>query len=515
MGNGLRIGFNRAPCGSGKSYSDAVLKVTTPGRYLIVRDRVEAIDEYIATLYDLMKHHGTNPIVVSIRSEPNNRGHSVRNEVEALPERYDQMQHVIAIVTHKALMMADFSGFGGWHCTIDETPVILDRQDLVTKRSSEFFERHYALESVHKDWSAVTLTATGWDTTGADLEADDGARYLKVFHDRVTDATPLPPGPVPARISNRAKQSGRQVICNLSDWSEMEDGRRWTWWSLWSPYQLSEFASVEFLANGFDQSVTFALLRSVWPEIDWYETHNASPRTFAHRSVRIEYFARRHVASKSFLESADGIDHLGRIGRYVAERGETYIWTANNAFAQHLSALSPDAKLRPHQAGSNRWDAINSATMVYAAKPSMESRAVMNLLAVDANVWVRSYEHEAILQFMCRTSVRNPASTDTVVLRVYDKAQADYLVRYFEAAPHVTVAAFCVDLGYANLVRTAAGVVARVLTPEEADQKAAALRLRKKETERKRRAAKKAAETAAGIVKVRGRPTGWRKGEAA
>lgn len=479
----MKVQHYTAPCGAGKSYQAAIKMVNCTGRYLVVRDRVEAIQEYAGQLAAMASQAGVTIPIATITSQ---KGSSVRFEVENVPSRYHALDHVIVLITHKAMMMSDFSDFAGWHIIIDETPVVLDRQELQTSQSREFFERNYELAEVNKAWSSVTLSRDGWSITPRDLEADDCFRLLRVFHERVTSATPLPLDAT-TRMARRAHDhdaSRRAVIGNLKEWGDMVDGRRWSWWSLWSPHQLDAFESVEMMANGFDQSMTFKMLKTFNPSIEWVEVKLASSRTFTTRPVRIEYFADRHVASQTLFEDEAGKANLRAIGRYLSTRNQ--IWMANDRHAEHLDGIG-GIQLHPHQAGSNQWAGIHNATCIYSAKPSEETRAVMEFMNVPATAWTHSHEFEAILQFACRTSIRDPQSDKAVTLTVYDKEQADYLATYFRAQPHCVVEVAHVDLGINDEIRQR-GRKKVELTPEQADAKKAERAAKKLKAQQVRRA---------------------------
>ena len=463
----MRISYCTAPCGSGKSYQAATRMLDCPGRYVVVRDRVQAIEDYAQDLNRFL--HSRQYLAVPVAKITSETGLSVRREVEAVPGRYNALPHIIVLITHKALMMSDFSEFQGWHLLIDETPVVLDRQELRTRRSTEFFTRHYQLEPLNKEWSSVTLTRNGWETTPADLESDDVARSMRTFHQRVTLATPLPEH-APVKIKRVAASVQPAVVTNLQDWKEMEDGRQWTWFSVWSPRQLEAFESVEFLANGFDKSVTFELIQTLNPHIEWEERRLTSSRTFQRRKVVIEYFAERHTASMSLFETIAGKSYLGLIRDHLADRDQ--IWMANERHADELVGMG-GLKLQPHQAGSNAYAGYHAATAIYSAKPSAETRGVMNFLGIDPSAWTRSYEHEAILQFVCRTSIRTPESNASVHFAVYDRVQADYLASYFRDQQHCEVEMFATDLGFANVHRTVAGPRAKPLSVEDMNIKIA------------------------------------------
>lgn len=487
----MKIKYYTAPCGAGKSYQAATRMINTPGRYIVVRDRVEAITEYQTQLYGMAVAANVD---VRIHSIVAIKGQSVRLNVEEIPEKYN-VHHAIILITHRALMMCDFSGFSGWSIIIDETPVVIDRQDLQTSQSRAFFEANYELETIKngKDkpsgWSGVTLSKGGWDMAPADFENDDCFRMLRIFHERVTAASTAPDN-APQRVARRAvDEVQRAVIGSLDDWSDMDDGRRWTWWSLWSPKQLKAFDSVEFMANAFDKSMTFEVLRNFNRDIDWIEVPLSAGRKFENRKVIVRHYTDSHVATATLFDTDKGQGYLNAIAKHQAK--DRQIWMTNDRHGDAL-AMMGGLKLRPHQAGSNAYADQHAATAIYAVKPSSETRAMMHLLGVDPSVWTRSYEHEAILQFVNRTSIRDPKSTATVTFTVYDKEQADYLASYFRDQSHCDVSVEMIDLGFAHVKRTKAGVASRVLTVDEAEAKRDARKAQKTEAQRKRREALKA-----------------------
>jgi hypothetical protein len=481
----MKIKYYTAPCGAGKSFQAATRMINTPGRYIVVRDRIEAIAEYQTQLYAMAV---AADVDVPIHSIVAVKGQSVRLKVEEIPDKYN-VHHAIILITHKALMMCDFSGFAGWSIIIDETPVVIDRQDLQTSQSRSFFETNYELETVAKGWAGVTLSKAGWDIAPVDFENDDCFRMLRIFHERVTAASTLPDNATQRMARRSVDEVQRAVIGSLDEWSDMDDGRRWTWWSLWSPKQLAAFDNIEFMANAFDKSMTFEVLRNFNRDIEWIEVPLSAGRKFENRKVIIRHYVKNHVSSMTLFDSEQGQGYLNAIAKHQSK--DRQIWMTNDRHADALSMMGGLA-LRPHQAGSNAYAAQHAATCIYAVKPSSETRAMMHLLGVHPDVWTRSYEFEAILQFVNRTSIRDPHSTETVTFTVYDKEQADYLAAYFHDQPHCDVSVEMVDLGFANVKRTKSGVAARVLTVDEAEAKRAARKAQKTDAQRKRREAIKA-----------------------
>ena len=455
------INYTNAPCGAGKSYTAAQRMTSIAGKYLVIRDRVEAIAEYAKLLAGMCGSGGI--LIETITSGKAFEANSVRARVESLPDFHRETGHVIVLITHAAMMMSDLSQFLGWHAIIDETPPVLSRQDVRSKASYDFLAANYRLEAVAETpgWASVTLTGAGWQLTPADFYCDDLVRPLRGFHERVTLASPPPDGEYGQRIARRVAHEDRRnaVLVNLNDWSEVKadviGGRVWSWWSLWSPTVLAGFESVEFMANGFEQSLTFALWRAVHPEISWTKRDIASRRQFEPRNVRIQYFAHKHRASATFLASAEGVEALRLIGQHLSD-GRSRIWMANEAHAENLPGIS-GTRLSPRKAGSNEFSDYHEAVCIYSAKPRCEARTVLSLLGIDSDVWVDTHEHETILQFACRTSVREPMSSTDVTLVVYDEDQANYLKRYFDAQAHTSATIELVDLGFAELERSSLG----------------------------------------------------------
>lgn len=484
----MKVYYNSAPCGTGKSYQAAQRIVGLEGRYIVVRDRVKAALEFQRHLTEISIGMGR---ILPIAVISNERGRSVRLEVENVVNDYDSLPHVVVIITHKAMQMCDFSSFAGWDIIIDETPNVLDQQELQTGLSVEFFKKNYVLTPLNETWSSVTLTREGWQLTPADLEQDDCVRMLRVFHERVTHASDLPDDATRDMMkrAHAGPAGSRAVISNLSAWDDMQDGRQWTWWSLWSPLQLSAFNSVTIMANAFDASMTFKILRNVHPDIEWIPVNSVNTRNFAHRRVVIEYFARNHVASRALFGEEVGRDNLHRIARYL--QGRNQIWMANERHEDYLDGIG-GRQLSPQQAGSNQFALYHAATAIYTAKPSDAMRSVLEVLGVGDGAWTHTNEYEIILQFMARTSIRNPDSTEPVTMTVYDENQATYLSDYFAAQPYCDVEMRHVDLDLTDHARKR-GRPALVMSPEEADAKVAADRAKRAAAQKVRRASAKAA----------------------
>lgn len=432
-----------APAGAGKSYYAAQQIINTKASHLIVRDRLEAIEEYRAELHEMCPSLLTDSITSATVS-------NVRASVRDVPGRF--IGHCAVFITHEALMSCDMSAFEGWHIWIDETPAIFTQETFTSNISHDFLRRNYQLAQVDEggDWHSLALTEAGWRQGLKEIGSDDALKVYRTLHERVMASSDLPKG-LPARLTKDVHHDPRRVvICDMSSWDDAGDQRPWTWWSAWSPRSLSAFASVTFMANSFDQSLAFAFFRKFDQADDWKRIE-IEHRPYRERDVTIEYFVHAHQASRNLFTQYEGKAYLRQIVGHLGARQQ--IWMTNERYAPSLHGMA-GKQLRPKQAGSNSYSDYHNAACIYAAKPSPEQQNILESIGLDPTIWTETNEHEVILQFGTRTSIRDPDSAEPVTLTVYDAKQAGYLKRYFESLTHCKVTTQLTDLGFASVERS-------------------------------------------------------------
>ena len=152
------------------------------------------------------------------------------------------------------------------------------------------------------------------------------------------------------------------------------------------------------------------------------------------------------------------------ISQYLTNRNQ--IWSTNQRYLGYLFGIGGQY-LTPKQAGSNEHQHHPMATMIYTSKPSKEDRNVLEAIGIDPMVWTETHELETILQFACRTSVRDPNSTESLTFTVYDATQARFLADYFSALDHCEVEISHIDLGFTKPERKKPGRKRITRTPEE------------------------------------------------
>jgi hypothetical protein len=483
----MEVYVDESEAGMGKTHR-AIGRITRNNRKVVfITERKQSFSELEHDIRVSASMHGTSPFIGQIHSDNDNRGLSVAKEIERAPDLYAGCSHVVLIATHAALMRCDFAGFAGWEIIIDEVPAFLDFEEKDTHLDRDYFERFYRLIPVAPEWHAVELSQEGQSLSVADVRADQSHTHLSVFHARVMEASR--PG------------AKRHVLCNLSRWADMSDRKvRWCWASVFSLRQLEAFNRVELLGNRFRQNVGSKLAQALdGDEVEWETLPPLSAtRHFVHRNVEISYFTER-PAARSLFETADGQRALAAIGGYlrgVLPAGNS-IWTANETSDRRLpspkeliSLLASDY-LKPKQAGTNRYKAISHAAAIYTAKPCPNLRGLLIAFGIDPDEWTRSTEYEAILQFVTRTSVRDPHNATTVRLWVFDSGQAQYLKDYFDGLAHVTATISCADLDLNLAPKSGGGRPAVVRSP--AQQAAHEAERRSIDAARKRKDRKKAA----------------------
>ncbi|MBD8546076.1 hypothetical protein [Sphingomonas sp. CFBP 8760] len=450
------------------------------GRHLFVVDRKETMFARQSTMTKIAVNssHYMPTLCVSSDNDRSSKRIGVRRRIHDLANDYANHPDMCVFITHEGMRMCDFSDFTGWSIWIDEVPDIMDNEVMNIAVSRVIFESLYDLHPIHNEdgeptgWSEI-LCRNG-DVNLAMMANDDIANGLRALHRRVLEA----------------KATGRRsVIVNGNAWSDFGGDRKCNWFSIWSPEHISNFQSVTFLANAFTDSLTFQIMQSMWPNIQWMEVKTKNTRHFAKRKVTIHYYAESHLGSRRLFWSDEGKANLAKVCADINMRvaGRSHIWMCNSADAETIDLTG--RKLSPKQAGSNEYQDVSTATCIYTVKPDADQRKVYELLGVDSNYYTQTNERETILQFACRTSVRDPASTADLDLFVYDKAQAEYLLRYFQRDERGYAVATMElhDLGFADAQRKC-GRPTITRTPEE-----------KRELARQRKAEQRANKKAAGL----------------
>jgi hypothetical protein len=264
------------------------------------------------------------------------------------------------------------------------------------------------------------------------------------------------------RVLESDRSNYRNVICDLLDWQamtqmiEFTDGtkepREWVWGSLFTLNALEAFSTILILGNRFRESLSFKLLdeaaRADGMQVEWSVRNTSRPISWKRRRVNLHHFSDR-CASRFHLMSDEGRENIAKIDVFLAGsiKAENLIWTTNDKFASFFKALPENRRLKAKQAGSNEFAGCNQAAAIYTVKPSPKVEGLLKTHSVTADDWTQTNEHEVLLQFITRTSLRDPASAETVDLYVYDREQAAYIAERIGCLPHVDLHESKIDLG--------------------------------------------------------------------
>lgn len=423
----IKVFVDESPAGSGKTTRILQDITSRDGKFLFVVERIEQFFEVSGEIRKLWQGQKGLPFIVQISSRDGRRG-SVSRKIEKLPSDHLNDQHVIVLTTHAALLSSDFSGFAGWEIIVDEVPPFLDFEQKQTHLDQAFFQTHYELDPVGDRWATVSPTAAGSALSVSDVRCDESHCHLAVFHRRVLDASR--PG------------ARRLVLCNLTSWAAMSDKNvQWCWASTFSLRELEAFERVTLLGNRFRADIGAKLSNAFDVEqVEWVELPTLrGQRQFLNRPVHIRYFSESRLASRTLFESRKGQQMLREIGSFLTGKLECadHIWSGNssqtNSFVSdecqsvrsglEQGGLSPMRYLSPRQAGTNAHMHCTHAAAIYSAKPAPNLINLLNALDIPADDWTRSVEHETILQFMTRTSLRDANNCSPVHLWVFDRAQ--------------------------------------------------------------------------------------------
>ena len=421
--------YSDARCGAGKTYWAIQKLACNLGKTILAVDRIEIADQRAKAIKDAAEDAGMAPLVAVIVSEdcnPNVR-RSVARRIEDAAVELAGNRHIILVVCHAGLRMADLSGFSGWNLVIDEAISLLDHQTHDTGAMFAWLDANYEIGPEGHDGSHP-VRFIGSFSPGEMTRK--GSREWAAFH-----------------LSVLTGQARVDVSC----WSERG---RWSAWRLIDPaIHFESFDQITVLADSFAQTET-GLLMGMNPgitlvELDELKKRDAS-RRWRSRSVVIEYFLDDRAVSDGLLNAEDFRPTLKAIGSYLAANTspDDHLWSCNDDQVRVLRDCGiRGTKTQPVQAGSGEFSHLTAVTFLYSAKPTPEAVALYGRWGVSKDQLIAAREFNAIRQYVMRSNARVPDSDLPIVIRVYDHHQATDLETYLGESYGFSVAIQHVDLG--------------------------------------------------------------------
>lgn len=519
------IRYDNGPCGSFKTTRCVREMALKPARYVYAVDRREVMQERHDKIVAMAAERGLCPIIkiVCSRSDKHNVEGvmSVTQEIARIPRVLDKAEHLIVIVTHEALKSVDWSPYEGFRLIIDEVPTVWYHEQRQTPALAEHFRANYDLaptagayakvvarstvEAVDREANAVTLR---------DYQTDEIMRTFAVFH--------------------RRAMTSDGVHVDLNDWSEMAlPDRKWSWYSIFNIRELEHFGSIWIVGNAFEHSLFYRLIveRALDPENPEFGIEfrplpdNHLSQEWQRRKLRIRYFAENHVAGSNLWseDSSPYQDAQHKWADWIARHSDpdNHYWTANlrhvalwSSAAAKDTPTIPGIAISPKCSGDNRLRDITVASVCYSAKAKPAEKTAYKVFNITGDMIKRAREYEDLIQIAFRSSLRVAADTRDVEIRVYDRAQAEFLRDYLDDAGFpFDVDLIYTDIGIDDVVRKTRKehdfdrALAGCRTEEDRRKKAEWMMMTPAQKAAKRRADKRAAEIAAGKpVRSRGRP---------
>jgi hypothetical protein len=464
---------------------------STPGQYLFAVDRREVIDTRIARIAEKAAAEGAYPVIQPIFSNSEERFEggtkNVRQALREQPTIDHAAPHRIIVCTHEGLLSSDLSTYQGWTLIIDETPNIWGFGELQSPFSWSLYKSFFGLKSLDDGWSEVTICREAPTPTACAKDAAISDDFRDLYR--------------------RWKNTRPRV--KLTSWEETADGRMWLWCSVWNPEKLNAFKRVMILANSFEETLTFKLLKQAGVHLEPFAI--LDDRQWQPRTVLIRYFASTHQAGTGFWTNPD--DPSG-----PEAQQKTFGWIDQNSdpenhfYSANLNALKrvnlPGLKLNPKVAGSDAYKHFTCASFIYTAKPSRAEVEAFARYGITYDEIVRARQNEDLVQFFFRSWVRVPDDPRDGEFRVYDLAQAIFLKEFIEATgrPFKTILEHVVEAGVDEHKPKPVGRPKAVKSEAEKQAQAAQARISNTLNKRKGRNAIKEQELDAGIVRKRGRP---------
>ena len=455
-----------ARCGAGKTYKTTRDVAMTTGRYVFAVDRKGVGDEREASIRAFASSYGTSPQVVQIFSPSVDEDKhdnptwtmSVPREIEAAGEAFASSEHVILIITHAGMKLADLKGFLDWELIIDEVPSVIEHIEGQTGVMREWLRANYQLTP---------------DRDGASIVKYVGHASLKQFG-KVGSREWLP--------FHRLVLSGHTRV-QFGDWSDAPD--TWPCWRIWEPEALSSFRRVTILGDSFEETETYRLM--TYRGAKFKQMVLDDPREWAERQIIIRYFASDHRASAARFKDRGQRDFMARIAEWVSQHSDDNHLFTCNALLTPTFANVPGIVVTPKQAGTNKYSALHTCTMIYSAKPSPDEVAMYKPFGITAEHLIQSREQYDINQFFLRSSARDPNSTAPLEFRVYDRQQAEFVAAYLASNFKLRATLVHEDLGAPKVKRAGRPPTKSQQTDEE--RKAAQNERQRKSREKKRKLA--------------------------
>ena len=396
------INYISTPCGTGKSQWALTHIASTENNYVFVIDKIALINEMTERLQEL------NPDIELYEVHSKTSKIPVVDQMLAWANdvSFKQLKHSVLFVTHAGFCEAD------WSFANDIKPEVIIDEAINLWTFSK-----WRIPLSYKGWAqAFNLQdhgLKGWSK----LYPKENISDLKVSYSDDDSFMKL------SHILRKAKF--QNVLIDIKSWDECSTKKEIRLFHLMDPVMIQNFSSMTILAANFEISLTKSLLEHMGYKMN--EIHPFEIPKWNQRDVVIHYFSKRH-ASRYYFNSKH--QPLQFVQKYInVNITDKFIWLKNTC--TEISDLSLDGKLiQPKSHGTNKLDEYHTAIGLYSAKPDKHEQSFFEqALGISLEQIVDSREIDILYQFVMRSSLRKPDSTEPVTIYVFDIHQAEKLAK--------------------------------------------------------------------------------------
>ncbi len=388
------------PAGAGKTQQMLERAAQTKGRYLFAATTTRLADEQ-ASRFSLLAPSAS---FLTIHSENRTR-EPVARRIESLAKTFATDQHVAAFITHEALMSANFAAFDGWHACIDEAIDAVTVDEFTISTGTAAFEAAFTLEPIEGvNWSRLVPVgaAASWTETAND-----------VLWSNLADL-------------RRLAARGEGVFVNVTDWKQCRAGGLVKWFSIWTPLQLDAFASITIAGAAFQNSVSYRVMQSTYPELTFKIVVVPSARK-AQPSIRIGYFTEQ-PGSTSFWGTSEGRYMLVQIEQWLSIHAPpASFWSGNEVVRHQFEHRIHGTMTLPKLAGLNEHRHATSCVFIYSSKSVPQDATLRDIFQLSVDEIRAAREDEDVFQYVSRGAIRDPNYGGPYQIYLYDLPQAERL----------------------------------------------------------------------------------------
>ncbi len=367
------------------------------GRYLFACPSIELIGEQV----DRVKRINPSFPVYAVHSDSKIKGKVIdsvryrKGEIEGAG-----IDHAIIFITHETLMGHDLNDFNDWHLRIDEAPSGLHSGVMDAKISYDFIEKQLASIAGQDDWGLYKLVASV------------GYRHAEK-------------DPTTAGNANFYKQAGRPAGIFVNQ-RKLRDLKKFEWFSIWIPSDLTTFASIHIAASSYYTSLGFKALDYYLPQACRFNTKVIGSVRTGQPNIEIKYFTDSHEGSTAFWDESEGRHCIKEVCDHIAQATpDLDFWSANDLVYKLIEHRIAGEHISPLAMGLNKFRDKTKCAFIYSSKPLPSDQHVVDTTNLVYADFLLARETEAIKQFVMRGAIRNLDYDGDYLIYLYEKAQAE------------------------------------------------------------------------------------------